>query len=79
MRRIPPPDDYRANIHRGAKFVRAEVSPSDEKINKKTMRIAFYLIFHFFLKSFNIFLNSSSKAPLSETKEEICSTVSSVV
>jgi len=32
MRRIPPPDDYRANIHRGAKFVRAEVSPSDEKI-----------------------------------------------
>jgi len=32
MRRVPPPDDYRANIHRGAKFTRAEITPYDEKI-----------------------------------------------
>ncbi|TET86373.1 glutathione synthase [Candidatus Aerophobetes bacterium] len=32
MCRVPPPDDYRANIHRGAKFVPAEITPLDEKI-----------------------------------------------
>ncbi len=32
MCRIPPPDDYRANIHRGAKFAPAEITPLDEKI-----------------------------------------------
>lgn len=32
MCRIPPPDDYRANIHRGAKFARARINPQDEKI-----------------------------------------------
>lgn len=32
MCRIPPADDYRANIHRGAKFAPAEITPLDEKI-----------------------------------------------
>jgi len=32
MCRIPSSDDYRANIHQGARFVRAEISPNDEKI-----------------------------------------------
>ena len=32
MCRIPPPDDYRANIHRGAKSVPAKITPLDEKI-----------------------------------------------
>ena len=32
MRRVPPVDDYRANIHRGAKFARAEICPRDEEI-----------------------------------------------
>lgn len=32
MRRVPPADDYRANIHRGAKFVYAEISSSDKKL-----------------------------------------------
>jgi len=32
MCRVPPPDDYRANIHKGAKFVPAEITPLDEKI-----------------------------------------------
>ncbi len=32
MCRIPPPDDYRANIHRGAKFAPAGITPIDEKI-----------------------------------------------
>ncbi len=32
MCRVPPADDYRANIHRGAKFVPAEITPLDEKI-----------------------------------------------
>jgi len=32
MCRVPPPDDYRANIHRGARFTRARIGPHDEKI-----------------------------------------------
>jgi len=32
MCRIPAPDDYRANIHSGARFVGAEITPLDEKI-----------------------------------------------
>ncbi len=32
MSRVPPADDYRANIHRGAKFVPAEITALDEKI-----------------------------------------------
>jgi len=32
MRRIPPPDDYRANIHRGAKFVKTEITSVEERI-----------------------------------------------
>ena len=32
MCRVPPPGDYRANIHRGAKFVPAEITPFDEKV-----------------------------------------------
>ncbi len=32
MRRIPPLDDYRANIHRGAKFTRAKIDLQDEEI-----------------------------------------------
>lgn len=32
MCRVPPPDDHRANIHRGAKLARAEIGPLDEKI-----------------------------------------------
>jgi len=32
MCRIPPSNDYRANIHQGAKFIRAEISPDDEKV-----------------------------------------------
>lgn len=32
MCRIPPGDDYRANIHRGARFAQAQISSQDEKI-----------------------------------------------
>jgi len=32
MCRVPPPDDYRANIHRGAKFVPVEITSLDKKI-----------------------------------------------
>jgi len=32
MCRVPPPDDYRANIHRGAKFAQAEIGCLEEKI-----------------------------------------------
>lgn len=32
MCRIPPPDDYRANIHRGARFAKAEITSRDKKI-----------------------------------------------
>ncbi len=32
MARVPPPDDYRANIHRGAKFVYVKIDSHDEKI-----------------------------------------------
>ena len=31
MCRVPPLDDYRANIHRGATFTRADITPNDEK------------------------------------------------
>ena len=34
MRRVPPPDDYRANIHRGAKFVAAKITPFDHELCK---------------------------------------------
>ena len=32
MCRVPPPDDYRANIHRGAKFIAARITPLDQKL-----------------------------------------------
>ena len=32
MCRIPPPDDYRANIHQGAKFVQAQINSQDKEI-----------------------------------------------
>lgn len=35
MCRIPPPDDYRANIHRGARFFKAEITTQDRKICHK--------------------------------------------
>jgi len=35
MRRIPPPGDYRANIHRGARYTQAEISRRDLKICQK--------------------------------------------